>query len=138
MGKLLHEELSYIVRGCAMEVRNKYGSGHKESVYQNAFAELLTLKEIDFRKEFPIKVYSPFTGKSMGLYRPDFLVGDKIIVELKAMLMVHRKLIDKLYDYLRNSVYELGFFINFGSSNLYIKRILYTNDRKDFLGQKPA
>ena len=62
-----------------MEVRKNYGPGHKEILYQNAFAEELT---------------------------------------------------DKLFDYLRNSKYELGFFINFGGSRLYIKRIIYTNDRK--------
>ncbi len=128
--ELLYEYLSYEVRGCAMEVRNKYGLGHKESVYQNAFAEIMTIKQIPFKKEHSIRVFSPITGKVMGLYRPDFLVADKIIVELKALGIVHRKMIDKLYDYLRNSIYELGFFINFGSSKLYIKRIIFTNDRK--------
>jgi len=71
--KLLYEKLSYEVRGCAMEVRKNYGPGHKERLYQNAYAEELTL---------------------------------------------------------RNSEYELGFFINFGSNRLYIKRIIYSNVQK--------
>ncbi len=128
--KLLYEKLSYEVRGCAIEVRKNYGPGHKESLYQNAYAEELTLKNIPFKREEPIKIYSPKTGKVIGSYRPDFIIDSKIIVELKALDKVPQKMIDQLYDYLRNSEHELGFFINFGSNELYIKRIIYSNDQK--------
>ncbi|MEM4188728.1 MAG: GxxExxY protein, partial [Candidatus Hadarchaeum sp.] len=107
-----------------------YGSGHKESLYQRAYAEELDANGILYKQEQPIRIYSPKTGKVVGVYRPDFIIADKIIVELKAMDLVPRKMIDRLFDYLRNSKYELGFFINFGGSRLYIKRIIYTNDRK--------
>jgi len=127
---LLYEELSYKVRGCAMEVRKNYGPGHKEDVYQNAFAEELAYRNITFKKEDSIKIYSPKSGKVMGTYRPDFIVDDKIIVELKAVTMISKNMVDRLYNYLRNSRYELGFLINFGGNELYIKRIIYTNDRK--------
>lgn len=129
---LLYEELSYKVCGCAMEVRKNYGPGHKESLYQNAYVEELIANRVPFKKEKSIRIYSLKTGKNVGNYRPDFIIADKIIVELKAMVLVHRKLIDRLFDYLRNSKYELGFFINFGGSRLYIKRIIYTNDRKQW------
>lgn len=127
---LLYEELSYKIRGCAMEVRKNYGPGHKEALYQNAFAEELVASGISFKREKSIRIYSPKTGRNIGSYRPDFTVEDKIIIETKAMELVPRRMIDKLFDYLRNSKYELGFFINFGGSRLYIKRIIYTNDRK--------
>ena len=41
--------------------------------------------------------------------------------------------LDQIYSYLRNSKYELGYFINFASPHLYKKRIIFTNDRKPFL-----
>ncbi|MCG2676947.1 GxxExxY protein [bacterium] len=72
--KLLYETLSYEVRGCAIEVRKNYGPGHKESLYQNAYAEELASQNISFKKEEPIKIYSPKTGKVIGSYRPDFIM----------------------------------------------------------------
>jgi len=41
-----------------------------------------------------------------------------------------QEMIDQLYSYLRNSEYELGFLINFGSGGVDIRRVIYTNDRK--------
>jgi GxxExxY protein len=130
---LLHKDLSYQIQGAAMEVRKNFGSGHKESLYQNAFAEELELRNIKFEKEKPIKIYSPKTKKFIGLYRPDFIVEGKIIVELKAVEKIPKLFINQLYDYLRNSKYELGYFINFASPKLYIKRVIFTNDKKPFL-----
>ena len=127
---LLHKELSYQIQGAAIEARKDFGPGHKESIYQNAFAEELKSRGISFEKEKAIKIHSPKTKKFIGLYRPDFLIDDKIIVEIKAVTKIPKMFIDQLYDYLRNSKYELGYFINFASPRLYIKRIIYTNDRK--------
>jgi GxxExxY protein len=116
-----------------MEARKSFGPGHKEVIYQNAFAEELVSRGLKFEKEKSIKIYSPKTSKFIGVYRPDFLVGDKIIVEIKAVDFIPKNFIDQLYSYLRNSEYQLGIFINFKSQKLYIKRIIYTNDRKSFL-----
>ncbi|MCX5632461.1 MAG: GxxExxY protein [Phycisphaerae bacterium] len=127
---LLYEELSYQIRGCALEIKKNYGLGHKEILYQRAFAEELGLRKIKYEREKPIKIYSPKTIKVIGSYQPDFIVEDKIIIELKALEQMPRKMIDQLYGYLRNSTYELGFLVNFRSDGVNIKRIIYTNDRK--------
>ena len=131
--KLLHKELSYQVQGMAFEVRRSFGRGLKESIYQNAFAEELEARNIQFEKEKSIQVFSPKTGKLVGSYRPDFIVDEKIIVELKAVEKIPKMFLDQLYSYLRNSKYELGYFINFASPKLYMKRLIFTNDRKPFL-----
>jgi GxxExxY protein len=127
---LLYEELSYQIRGAAIEVRKTYGTGHKEILYQRAFAEELGLRKIKYEREKPIKICSPKTGKVIGSYQPDFIVEDKIIIELKALEKIPHRMTDQLYGYLRNSLYELGFFINFRSSGVSIKRVIYTNDKK--------
>lgn len=129
---LLYKELSYQIQGAAIEVRKSFGPGHKESIYQKAFAEELKSRDIRFEQEKSIKIFSPKTGKAIGYYKPDFIVDDKIIIELKALDPMPRKFIDQLYDYLRNSKYELGYFINFASNKLYTKRIIFTNERKPF------
>lgn len=129
---LLYKDLSYELQGCFIEVRKVYGPGHKEIVYQNALAEEFALREISFEKEKDIAIFSPKTGKRMGNYRIDFLIDNKIIVELKAVDNIPKNFIDQIYSYLKNSEYELGYFVNFKSPNLYIKRIIYTNDRKSW------
>ena len=127
---LLYKELSYQIRGAAIEVRKNYGLGHKEVLYQRAFAEELNLRRIKFEREKPIKIYSPKTRKVIGSYQPDFIIENKIIVELKALERMPKMMIDQLYSYLRNSKFELGFLINFRSDGVDIKRVIYTNDRK--------
>jgi GxxExxY protein len=131
--KLLYEKLSYDLRGALIEVRKNFGSGYKETIYGNALAEELTTRGIKFEREKTVKIYSPKSGRVVGNYRPDFIIDDKIILEIKAVDFVPKNFIDQLYSYLRNSEYQLGFFVNFKSPNLYIKRIIYTNDRKPFL-----
>jgi len=131
--KIFHKELSYQVQGAAIEVRKNFGPGFKESIYQNAFAEELQSRNLQFEKEKSIQIFSPKTGKLVGSYRPDFIVEEKILVELKAIEKIPKMFVDQLYSYLRNSEYELGYFINFASPRLYIKRIIFTNDRKPFL-----
>ena len=116
-----------------MEVRKIYGPGHKEKVYNNAIEELLQRDKIKFLREINIDIYSPITGKIIGAYRPDFIIENKIILELKAVDKIPSNFIDQIYSYLKVSDYELGIFVNFRSPNLYIKRIIYTNDRKKHL-----
>lgn len=130
---LLYKELSYQIQGAAIEVRKNFGSGLKETIYQNAFAEELRTRDIKFDKEKSIQIFSPKTGKLIGSYRPDFIVENKILIELKAVEKIPKMFLDQIFSYLRNSKYELGYFINFTSPKLYIKRVIFTNDRKPFL-----
>jgi len=128
--KLLHKKLSYQVIGAIYDVRNTYGSGQKELVYQNALAEELEKRKIPFRREVNIKIISPDSGKTMGSYKLDFVIDNKIIVEVKAVKFTPAKMEQQLYSYLRSTKFEVGFLVNFGSTKLYSKRIILTNERK--------
>lgn len=116
-----------------MDIRKNFGPGHNEVVYCNALAEELECNKILFEKEKNIKIYSPKTGKIIGNFRADFLIDGKIILEIKAVDLIPKNFIDQIYSYLKNSEYELGYFVNFKSPKLYIKRVIYTNNRKPFL-----
>jgi len=132
-GKLLHGDLTYKIIGIAIEIRKKYGPGHKEKIYHNLMAELFTKDKITFINEAKIKIYSEESGKVVGLYQPDFIADDKIIIEDKSSKFTTKQDEKQLYYYLKNSQYEIGLLINFSTPRLYIKRIIYTNDRKPFL-----
>ncbi len=129
----LYKELSYIVQGCFFEIRKEYGPGHKESIYQNLLIEYLTNKQIKIEKEKLISIYSNQTGKKVGSYKPDVIIDNKIIIELKSSRFTTKQDEIQLYHYLRNSKYEIGYLVNFSTLKLYVKRIIYTNDRKPFL-----
>ena len=128
--KILYKDLSYQLQGIFFAVRNDLGSGHKEQIYQKALEKELGRNKIAFESQPPIKIYS-HSRDFLGLYRPDFLINAKIIIELKAITFVSRQEIARVYDYLRNSEYELAYLINFASPRLYVKRIIFTNDRKN-------
>lgn len=72
--KILYKELSYQIIGAAIEVRKNYGPGLKEIIYQNAYAEELEDRKLNYRREAVINIYSPKTGKVIGTYRPDFII----------------------------------------------------------------
>ncbi len=131
--KLLYPELSYKIQGCIFNVANKYGKGLKEIIYQKALAEELEKANLEFKEQKRIDIYSVDSGNKLGTYVPDFLVEDKIILELKATDFTTKNDLNQQISYLRASVYEVGYLVNFGTPKLEIKRSIYTNDRKSFI-----
>lgn len=134
--KILYPELGYLIQGCVFEIRKLYGPGQKEVVYQRLLEEKLVTKNLKVEREKKINIYSQDSGKIVGIYQPDLVVDNKILVELKSSLFTTKTDEKQLYHYLRNSVYELGFLINFSTPELYIKRIIYTNEYKPYLQVK--
>jgi len=131
--KILYKELSYIIQGCCFEIRKEYGPGQKESVYVNLLKERIEKHNVSIEKEKSIKIYSSQSGKIVGSYRPDLIVDDKIIIEVKSTRITIKQDERQIYYYLRNSKYELGYLINFSTPRLFIKRVVYSNYKKPFL-----
>ena len=125
-GVLLHGDLTQKIIGYCYEIHKQYGSGQKESLYQNALEEKLDINHIPFKREAVIVISSEDTGKKIGSHRLDFVVEEKVILETKAIKFTPVKLEQQLFSYLRNSPYEVGLMVNFGSSRLYIRRIILT------------
>jgi len=132
-GKLLYGDLTYRVRGIVFDIRSKYGPGQKESVYHNLLEEAFNNANINNSREQRIKIISDQSAKVMGYYQPDFIIDDSIILEIKSARVTTKTDEKQLYHYLRNSEYQVGLLINFSTPKLFIKRIIYTNDRKPFL-----
>ena len=116
-------------------IRNNYGPGQKESVYHNLLGEELDALGLFYEKEKSIRIYSSRTKRVIGYYRPDYVVEGKIIIEIKSSRVATRQDEKQLYHYLRNSKYEIGYLVNFSTHRIYIKRIIYSNNRKPFLNK---
>ena len=130
LDSLLEPELSYKIQGIFFDVFNKYGNVFKETIYQKVLEEELIKQGVSFVSQKPITIYSLESGKRIGTYTPDFVIDDKIIIEIKAQPQLYRNDEIQLVSYLKASKYEIGYIVNFGSKNLEFRRRIYTNDRK--------
>ena len=77
------DELTYSVIGCAMKVHNNLGCGFQEVVYQRSLAIELKKISLNFVREQEQTIY--YDSIEVGKRRADFIVENKIVVELKAI-----------------------------------------------------
>jgi len=125
---LLYKDLAYKVQGAIFEVYKTLGSGFKESIYQNALEEELVKQNILFQKEVPLKI--SYKGKNVGFYRPDFIVENKVILEIKAIPEMPKYFEAQLFNYLKATDYKLGLLVNFGAEEkVDIRRRVYESAR---------
>lgn len=67
-----------------------------------------------------------YKGKKIGLYRPDFIIDEKVILEIKVAPMVTKAMQEKVYYYVKGTKYKLVLLANFGTPKVGIKRLIYT------------
>jgi len=123
MTKLLHKDITYAIIGACMEVHRILGPGFLESVYQTALAHELELRGISINEQARLQV--AYKDIVAGEYRADFVVDDKVIVEIKAVSQLTEIHEAQLINYLKATGYKVGLLINFGASSLeHIRRIV--------------
>jgi GxxExxY protein len=106
------------------KVYNTLGFGHKENIYQEALVSEFKKAAINFEKEKILPVI--YEGKKVGIYKPDFIIENKIIIEVKAVPFISKDYEVQLTYYLKGTNYKLGFLINFGGKKLDIRRRVWT------------
>jgi len=125
--KLLFEDITYKIRGCAMTAKKNIGLGHKESVYQKALEQEFVNAGLNFEREKQINII--YNGKKIGTYQPDFLIENKIIVELKALPFIGNTEKRQIWTYIKGSEFKVALLINYSPTDLDIKRIVYDTAR---------
>ena len=105
-----------------METHRILGPGFLESVYQSALAYELELRNIAYEKEKSLIVN--YKERAIGEYLADFVVEDKVILELKAVSSLHNKHKAQAIHYLTATGYKLAILLNFGTPSLEYKRII--------------
>jgi GxxExxY protein len=121
---LLYAHLTFKIRKAVFNVYNELGFGHKEQIYQEALEEEFNQLKLPYKREAKLKVY--YKEKKIGDYRPDFVIDDKIILEIKATDYISKVFETQLIYYLKSTRYKLGLLVNFGSPKLQIKRLIWT------------
>lgn len=118
---LLYPELSYQIIGILFEVYNKLGPGYQEKYYYQAI--VMALKAVGLSVQTQVKVKIVFKDKE--IYRfIDFVVENKIILEIKKGERFFKSNIDQIYSYLRTTGFKLGILVNITKRGIQFKRII--------------
>ena len=116
-----HEDLTYKIIGCAMEVHQHLGNGFQEVVYQRALAIEMQLQGIEFSREHEMPLQ--YKGYDIGTRRVDFFVENTIMVEIKAVINLEDVHLAQAMNYVEAYNLEIGLLINFGAKSMQHKRV---------------
>jgi GxxExxY protein len=117
-----YREITEKIIGCAMKVHRELDCGFQEVIYQRALEVEFKSQNIAHAREFEIPIY--YQGVDVGLRRVDFLVDNKISLELKALSKLEDIHLAQAINYLEAYNLEVVLLINFGSLRLEFKRLL--------------
>lgn len=111
-----HKDLTEKIIACALEVHSILGPGLLESIYEESLKHEFILQEIGFDNQKPVGL--EYKGKPVGYHRLDFLVEDKVVVEVKATDSIHPIHEAQVLTYLRATEKKVGLIINFNVRQL--------------------
>ena len=115
------DEITYKINGCAMKVHQTLGNGFQEVIYQRCLAIELEKEDLNFARELSYPIF--YEGTEVGSRRADFVVEDKVIVELKALINLEDVHLAQAKNYVVAYDKEVGLLINFGAQSLQFKKI---------------
>lgn len=127
--KMPFDDLTYRIFGYGIDVHNKLGPGHRESIYHRDLEVRFDKAGVFYESEKWIEVYdSDESDVLIGYYIPDFIVEGKVVVEIKALANLDKTHIAQVLGYLATTGCEVGLLLNFGGRSLKRKRILPSKD----------
>ena len=115
------DTITYKINGCAMKVHNTLGSGFQEVIYQRCLAIELEKAGLGFEREKEHVIY--YEDIEVGTRRADFVVENKVIVELKAVVNLENVHLAQVKNYVSAYKKPIGLLINFGATSLQFKKI---------------
>jgi GxxExxY protein len=121
---LKYQDITEKIIGAAFEVHKFLGNGFQEVIYQRALAWELDQRKLQFNREIEQDIYYKDLPNPIGTRRADFVVEQKVLVELKAIKELEDVHIAQILNYLKAYRLEVGLLINFGSKSLTFKRLV--------------
>jgi GxxExxY protein len=124
MSELKYKDITEKIIGASFEVHKFLGNGFQEIIYQRALALELTQARLSYVREIEQEIfYKEFAGP-IGTRRADFVVEDKVLVELKAIIELEDVHLAQVLNYLKAYRLDVALLINFGSKSLTFKRLV--------------
>lgn len=122
MAEAVFPELSYRLVGLSFDLFNKTGYGLPEKYYQKAFAKLLDKENISYRRELCVPVN--FDGEQISRYFLDFVIEERVVLELKIRPSVGYTNIKQVIGYLTSGNYRLAILIYITRNGIKYRRVL--------------
>lgn len=120
--RIIYPELSYKLMGALFKVHNTLGSSYQEKYYQRAIATELKEQDIPFIREKEITL--GYGNQGIGEYRLDFVIDNKIALEVKTVPFLKDDFIRQLLAYLVSANLKLGIVANFRTQKLTYRRVV--------------
>ncbi|KYG79710.1 GxxExxY protein [Roseivirga seohaensis] len=124
------KDLTHQIIGAAMRVHSFLGNGFQEVIYQRALAYEFNQANLNFQREQEQYIFYRECAEPIGTRRADFIVENKVLVELKATTKLEEVHKAQIINYLRAYRFEVGLLINFGEKSLFFKRFVMNLDDK--------
>lgn len=102
-----------------MKVHQRMLNGYQESIYHNCLIIEFGKAGIKFQNEVELPIF--YEGIEVGKRRIDFLIENKVVLEIKAVTELNDAHLARGLNYLEGLNLEIGLLINFGAKSLEIK-----------------
>jgi len=123
MSQLIYKEDTYKIIGVCMNVHRELRKGFSEIVYGDALEIELIDNNINYSREKQFDIV--YKGNLLPhKYKADFIIENKIVLEIKAISTLTDSHIKQTLNYLAVSKLKVGLLINFGEDRLKYKRII--------------
>ena len=122
MSDYKYSDITGKIIGAAMKVHSTLGSGFQEVIYQRALTIEMAKASLTHQRELEMPIF--YDDQQIGTRRVDFLVEEKVMVELKAVSRLEDVHLAQAINYLEAYHLEIGLLINFGAKSVEWKRVI--------------
>lgn len=127
--ELKFKDITEKIIGASFDVHSFLGNGFQEVIYQRALAFEMSQRDLTFAREIEQEIFYKDLKEPIGVRRADFVVENKVLVELKAIKELEDVHLAQALNYLKAYRLEVGLLINFGSKSLTFKRLVLSPDK---------
>ncbi len=125
--KIIYKELSFEIVGVLFDVYNELGFGYQEKYYDDAVAKGLALRHLNFQRQVSFNVM--YRGNIIGKSRLDYVIENKIVLELKVGKYFTKQDFNQVKGYLQTTNMKLAILAIFTFKGVRFIRILNENDK---------
>jgi GxxExxY protein len=111
-----HDPLTHQIIGCAIEVHRHLGPGLLEATYEKALCIELEDACLTYIRQVPVPIL--YKGRLIGEHRPDLVVCERVLVEIKSVETLHSVHRAQTLAYMRVLRLPVGLLMNFNSEVL--------------------
>lgn len=124
-----HGEITRKILAASFEVHKFFGNGFQEVIYQRALAIEFNEFKLNFQREIEQEIFYKNLKRPIGTRRADFIVEEKVLVEIKAVSEIQGAHWAQTLNYMKIYKLEVGLLINFGGKSLTFKRFVLSQKK---------